>query len=205
MKKIILLFSLVTFSSYVFAQKIPTISLNKTQIPSQIKYLGKLIDAFQFSDSEGKHFLITSETGIYSTPKYDDFRNAKINAQHYIEKNGKLVQTWKINDAILDCSLDLEATFLKNSIQVTDLDKDGKAEIWIPYKLGCYGDVSPRQMKIIMYRGQQKFAMRGETKLHYAGKTYGGGFKFDNAFLKQDKLIQDFARKLWNTCSPVKI
>ena len=54
-------------------------------------------------------------------------------------------------------------------------------------------------MKIIMYQGQQKYAMRGQNKVKVSDKEfYGGDYKFDNAFLDGPTMFRDFAKKMWN-------
>jgi len=72
------------------------------------------------------------------------------------------------------------------------------------YETVCHGDVSPSDMKIIMYEGQQKFAMRGENKINYGTgdngqKMYAGGeYKIDDAFSNGPTVFLEFAKKLWN-------
>ena len=62
---------------------------------------------------------------------------------------------------------------------------------------------NPCLLKIIMYEGTQKYAMRGETK-QYNGKSdngvqlyYGGEYKQDKAFSEGPKDFLKFAKKLW--------
>lgn len=70
--------------------------------------------------------------------------------------------------------------------------------MWVMYRTVCHGDVSPMEMKVIMYQGTQKYAMRGETRVKTSEtETYGGDYKFDPAFAKAPKAIKDFAMKLW--------
>jgi hypothetical protein len=72
-------------------------------------------------------------------------------------------------------------------------------EVWIMYTTVCHGDVSPGDMKIIMYEGKQKFAMRGHDKVQVSEKDFDGGdYKFDQAFNAGPKAFRDFAVKLWN-------
>lgn len=59
-------------------------------------------------------------------------------------------------------------------------------------------------LKIIMYEGTQKFAMRGKTRV-FAGidkkdvKHYlGGEYKYDGAFANGPKEFLAFAKKLWD-------
>lgn len=175
--------------------------LEKSKLPSGIKYPGKLQNALRWSDKSGDNILVTAETGNYRNPKFkheNDGADAELYAGHYMVGDS-LQLTWKVYDFINDCNVDLEATFIKNTLQVTDLNNDGVGEVWLMYKTVCQGDVSPLTMKIIMYEGNQKFAMRGHNKVKVSASEYiGGDYKFDEAFSAGPVAFRDFALKLWN-------
>ncbi len=192
------------FSTSLFGQtpvKLTKLDINK--LPFNIKVQGKVQNAVRWTDSSGDNIVVTSETGKYISKKAkgddEDLANAELFAYRYIVANNEAQQTWKVYDFIKDCPLDLEATFIKNTLQVTDLNKDGVSEIWLMYKTVCHGDVSPYDMKIIMYQGQQKYAMRGRNKAKITEKEFEGGeYKLDPAFSNAPKEFIDFAKKLWN-------
>ncbi|MES2328006.1 MAG: hypothetical protein V4539_00295 [Bacteroidota bacterium] len=81
---------------------------------------------------------------------------------------------------------------------MTDLNKDGKAEVWIAYKVSCQGDVSPVTMKIIMYQDNKKFALRGATRVKVSASEYrGGDYTLDEAFKNASPEIRQYAENLW--------
>jgi hypothetical protein len=175
--------------------------LSPNTIPKGIPYTGKIKDAVRWIDQQGDNVVITTETGIYANKKSEngEGRDADLFASHYLIRKAGIEPTWKVTDRIKDCPLDVQVAFIKKAFQVTDLDKDGMAEVWIMYKTACHGDMSPCDMKIIMYEGQQKFAMRGTNKIKVSEtETYGGEYKMDDAFTKGPKVFSDFAKKLWN-------
>ena len=182
--------------------QIKTTNLSLTKLPNGIKFSGKIKTAVRWTDKSGDNIVITTETGEKTSKKEeptDDVREASLYAYHYIVGKDRTFLTWKIYDFVKDCSFDIEASFIKNSFQVTDLNNDGFAEVWIMYKTVCTSDVSPCDMKIIMYQGQQKYAMRGQNKVKVSDKEfYGGDYKFDNAFLDGPTMFRDFAKKMWN-------
>jgi len=184
-------------------QEIKITRLTSTQIPAQIQYSGKFKDGVRFTDKDGDHIIITAETGHYVNKQIkheDDGGDAELYAFNYLIKENSIELKWKVYDFIHDCPVDYEASFVKNTLQVTDLDHDGAAEVWLMYRTVCHGDVSPEDMKIIMYQQQQKFAMRGETKVEVAANHYeGGNYKFDKAFTDGPKEFREFAIKLWNS------
>jgi hypothetical protein len=178
--------------------------LDVNRLPIGIKYEGKIKNAVRWTDNLGDNIVITTETGIYRSKKFKHENNgsdAELFAYHFIISNDTVKQTWRVYDFISDCPVEIETSFIKNTFQITDLNKDGIAEIWLMYKTVCHGDISPCDMKIIMYQGQQKFAMRGQNRVQtssYPEEFYGGEYKFDKAFIDGQIEFRDFAKKLWD-------
>lgn len=183
--------------------------IDSTQFPKSVKYEGFIKNAVRWKDKLGDNIVITTETGIYTSKKFkhefDDSGDAELFAYHFIAANNEVKQTWKIYDYIADCPVDIVASFVKNTFQITDLNKNGIAEVWLMYKTVCHGDVSPSNMKVIMYEGQKKYAMRGENKVQIGSDDndkasfIGGEFKFDENFKKAPKTFKDYAQNLWNS------
>lgn len=186
----------------VFGQgKITLTNLSKSEIPKGISYKGNLKEAVRWIDGSGVNLVITSETEetTSSSAPSEDYRDKSLYAYHFLLFEDSISQTWKVTDFIKECPLDIAANFVKNTFQVTDLDKDGIAEVWMMYILTCTGDVSPAEMKIILYEGTQKYAVRGHNKVDVGnGQLEGGDYKFDKAFDKAPASFRDFAKKLWN-------
>ena len=191
-----LLFLLVSGQNS-FAQLVVT-KLDKAHLPKGIHYKGQLINALRWTDKAGNHVVITTETGEFPSKEGEDFRSMRLAAQHFLLTSDSLRQTWQMQDGVTDCPVDMMATFTKNTFQVTDLNKDGLGEVWLMYKTVCHGDVSPVTMKIIMYQGAQKFAMRGRNRVKVsATESEGGEYQFDPAFQAGPKEFRMFALALW--------
>lgn len=182
-------------------------SVSLKSLPKGISFEGKFLDAVKWRDSIGNNIVLRTETGIHVNKKYahedNDGYDAEILAYHYLIGNGTVKLLWKVYDYISDCPVDIEAEFFKDTFPVTDLDNDGIAEVWLMYKKVCHGDVSPCVMKIIMYEGTQKYAMRGENKVFGGtdekGKKYyiGGSYNFDSAFDEGPMEFLAYAKQLW--------
>ena len=196
-----LIFFLVFCTLKIIGQnKIVVTKIDINKIPKEIKYNGKVKSAITWNDKLGKNFVLTCETGEFETKNSEnDGRDSEIYAYHFILSKNIIKQNWKIYDYIKDCPVDIEASFLKNTLNITDLNNDGIGEIWIMYKIVCHGDVSPCEMKIIMYQGKQKLAMRGQNRVKVSDKEYyGGNYTFDKAFNEAPNYYKDYAKKLWN-------
>lgn len=181
--------------------------IDSTQFPASIKYEGFIKNAVRWKDKSGDNIVLTTETGIYHSDKlkheFDDSSDAELYAYHFIISNNNARQTWRVKDFIADCPVDITASFVKNTFKITDLDKNGIAEVWLMYKTVCHGDVSPSNMKIIMYEGNHKYAMRGENKVQVGSDEndkasfIGGEFKLDANFKNGPKVFKEYAQNLW--------
>ncbi|MEI6090225.1 MAG: hypothetical protein WCR42_07225 [bacterium] len=216
---VILLFaiSMPTFS------QIKAVKISKSQIPTEIKYSSIPICSYKWTDKLGTNYLICSMSKEYAPPeaiearkhyqitKYDDyidtmydsyeadFINRELYAARYCVSNGKVNVVWQLEDEVHQCPADMTLKFLGKP-QITDLNGDNTAEVWFLYTLGCRSDVSPVDMKLIMYDGKNKYAIRGTRILQYEGQTEfdGGDKKMDEAFYKLSDNYQKYAWKLWN-------
>ncbi|WP_343632871.1 hypothetical protein [Fluviicola sp.] len=180
-------------------EKITLTKLTKSELPKEITYKGNLKEAVRWMDESGVNLVVTSETeeAVSKSAPSEDYREKYLFAHHYLLFEDSISQTWKVTDFTKECPLDLAADFVKN-IQVTDLDKDGMGEVWLMYIVTCKGDVSPAEMKIILYEGTQKFALRGHNQVDIGnGQLEGGDYKFDKAFNQGPEVFRDFAKKLW--------
>ncbi|MBQ7586267.1 MAG: hypothetical protein IJU40_08485 [Desulfovibrionaceae bacterium] len=164
----------------------------------QIK--GKIFKKISFSDQLGQKTVILSHSGIYQT-KTSDPEQPNTNGDLYaygFKTTGDAKETlFTMHDFVHECEVYATAEFAKGSPLVTDLDKNGISEVWIIYYVSCHGDVSPDVLKILMYEGQTKYALRGETFVHVDGMDYGGKYTADPAFKTAPKAFLKYADKLW--------
>ncbi len=163
---------------------------------------GKLWKKKAYTDSRGKNLVILTHTGIYtSKPTADpDFICSSGDLYAYGYTNDGAVPptlSWRMHDYVHECETSARADFSQDSPIVTDLDGNGISEVWITYYIGCHGDVSPDGMKILMYEGNKKYALRGETFVHVDGMDQGGKYKADPAFSSAPSVFRQYADKLW--------
>jgi hypothetical protein len=205
----IILALLVNAINTAFAQVQPVIELNSYDIvknPYSIHFIGKVKDAYTWKDKNGEHLVVLSETGNYFNEKFkheNDGGDAELLAAHFNVEQGIAQQSWKIYDFISDCPIDYSARFIPDAFRVTDLNDDGTSEVWVMYEKFCKGDQSPNDMKLIMYSGAQKYALRGTTKISIGeddtGEEHydGGDYKIDPAFDLAPSEFLTYAKKMW--------
>lgn len=187
-------------SSYAH-EKLNCTSVKLKDLPKKLSYKGFFKDAYSWTDKDGQHLTLITETGEVSSSKDQnyDYRDAELYAYDYIVQKDSFRLIWKLYDFVNECPVDLNVHFVNNTFQITDINKDGVGEIWVMYRMGCYGDVSPLEMKIIMYQGLQKYAMRGRSKVEVSkSEKDGGEYKFDVSFLNGPNEFKEFAKQLWS-------
>lgn len=185
--------------SQVCLAQVKVTKLAKNSIPKSISYNGNIVEAVSWKDSLGNNIVLLTATDItQSKTDPDAGSEAALYAYHFIVSNDSCKQTWRVYDFIKDCPVDMFLHFIDKSLAVTDLDKDGKAETWMIYKVSCQGDVSPVTMKLIMYENDKKFASRGTTRVQVSENRFDGGdHSFDEAFKNGPAAFRQYADKLW--------
>jgi len=175
-------------------------------VPPSIKYPGQAKDILRWTDRQGDHLLIFSE--MLAPSKEDTLgRDAEIFAGHYLKTGGQWALQWKVTDFERDCPVDVGASFIPQSVAVTDLDNNHIPEVSFMYRTYCIGGVDPHSLKLIMYEGKQKFAIRGETVVNLPDQpVYGGSMKIDISFKSAPRTFEQFAVQQWqrNRSHPLK-
>ena len=205
-KPLCLLLLCVLLSSLSWAQ-LRTEKLTKAALPKAFKYKGTLVDGLTWTDSAGKHFVVLAETGPFvgKNQKSDwtdcegDCEDAEVYAYHYVKAKDSSFLLWQLTDFVRTCPFDVVAEFSKESLSVTDFDRDGRAEVWFVYKTTCTSDVSPKNMKLFMYEEKNKYAIRGTSKVTAGPEgPIGGELQPDAAFKSGPPIFRTFATRLWN-------
>jgi hypothetical protein len=174
--------------------------LDKNSIPNSIHYTGVMEQAIRWTDNTGDNIVILTLTEIKQSNNAPDdgYSGGALFAYHFLPSGDSANQTWKVYDYVKECPVDMFLYFVDKAFSVTDLNNDGKAEVWIMYKVSCQGDVSPVPMKIIMYQDNKKFTVRGTTRVKGSEKEYlGGTYSFDEAFRNAPAEFRQYAAKLW--------
>ncbi|MCT4581468.1 MAG: hypothetical protein N4A35_08635 [Flavobacteriales bacterium] len=175
-------------------------------IPKYLDFRGSVVEALQWQDNEGEHILIQTVTGHFLWKDYEEGATtymlqdkAEIYAYLFTKPKGekKYHKTWRIYDYNECFGVDWFAGFVPKATTITDLDHDGITEVSIPYVLICRGGMDPGTMKIIMYEGKNKYALRGSTMICKGDTPYGGEYKPSPA-LKDLKLFKTFLEQHWH-------
>lgn len=152
----------------------------------RISIAGTLVMARHLTDRDGDHVLVLSRKAgpSPSAPASGRIEHvALLAALHSRGTSGAWRQTWTIRD-VNDCpGLDGSADFFVQEVSFTDIDRDGRTEVTVPYRMFCGGGIEPDTVKVILRQGTLKLAIRGEAQVRLPGQAFGGEHRHDKALL----------------------
>lgn len=170
-------------------ESLKPIAVAEANIPAAQRLPGKLLEAWRWQDANGENLLVVYRAAIPSRnerraqtdPAFrkkladpatvhiaeDEGRGAQLLVRQYVRKQGTYTELWRLQDSVSDCPVDLILGPAPNSTTVTDIDHNGQSETTVVYALGCRGDVSPDDMKLVMHEGATKYALRGFTVVQF--------------------------------------
>ena len=199
MRNLVLFVVCLLLNSIVNGQ-IKTQAISKSALPKGIRYQGKPVQAIQYQDNTGTFLALTTATGEQAQKGDDEFRQAHLYSYLYqLRGNGQTSLVWQLHDLVSDCNLDIVAEFVPGSFSITDLNKNGMAEIWVAYRIACNGDISPSELKVVMHEGTTKFAKRGIGKIKIGKEIQpDGGEILSDEFKQAPISFMQYASKLWS-------
>lgn len=201
--KLIPIFLGLMFSSPIAASEIQTVPMSTKAVQQEkISLAAPLVKGVMFHDVKGEHLLLLTKRSSPSKRKPDPHRMERheLKATHFKKAAKGWIQEWAINDYV-DCpGLDSEANFYLGKVSITDVNNDGHAEVSVPYNLFCGGGVDSKIIKIIMRTKNEKFALRGKSKIVLPGQEYFGGEMEMDPLLKINKnaAYRDHLIKIWD-------
>ncbi|NOT49661.1 MAG: hypothetical protein HOP10_00115 [Chitinophagaceae bacterium] len=145
------------------------VAMSAEKLPSSLPIKGKFHEAWQWTDKSGENILVTSYVEPYDDKEKNEFgeegQTAELHAAQYVKKDTGYVLVWKNDGGVKACPFDITNEFIKDAITVTDLDKDSLLEVTVAYRTACRSDVSPSNMKLIIYEGTSKYSLNGYSWL----------------------------------------
>jgi len=118
---------------------------------------------------------------------------------------------WQIEQETTCPGLDLDVDFYTDVSDVSDLNKDGVAEVTVASHAFCGGGIDPHDIAIEMREGQSAYTITGQSLITPAGEDPVGGEREDSASLKNapqvlrehmDSVWQQVYKRPWSEASP---
>ncbi|MFK8046486.1 MAG: M949_RS01915 family surface polysaccharide biosynthesis protein [Crocinitomicaceae bacterium] len=183
-------------------------TISYDDIPKYLDFRGTVVEALKWTDKTGDNILIQSVSGHFNWKDYVSDSSSymlqdkwEIYAYLFTKGKGKTEykRVWRVYDYTECFGVDWYAGFIPKATTVTDIDKDGVAEICMPYVSICRGGMDAGTMKIIMYEGTRKYALRGTTMVFCADINKEEGVYKPSENLKENKTFMDFMHNRWET------
>ncbi|MCB0401591.1 MAG: hypothetical protein KDD41_05870 [Flavobacteriales bacterium] len=175
-------------------------------IPKNLDFRGTVVEAIKWTDLSGVNILIQTVTGHFNWKDYhensDEYMiqdKSELYAYLFTKKPGKkdFIKIWRIYDYTECFGVDWFTGFIPKATTITDLDNDGVSEISVPYVSICRGGVDPGTMKIIMYEGDSKYALRGLTMTFCSDQNKVEGTYTPSKNLESNPLFMEFLNNRW--------
>ena len=97
--------------------QIKTITLSKEAIPKSIHYTGHIINAVRYTDNEGEHIMITTETGDINVKEVgNSYLKADVYAYNYLVNGDRQTLAWQMHDFTIVCPVDTKAKYIPKNI-----------------------------------------------------------------------------------------
>lgn len=176
--------------------------INELELPK-----GEFSGMVSYTDKQGSNIVFavkreyTKSVDIFNDGNYVEFAKANFQIINYSINDSIMIKKWVVIDSVDGGQWDANAEIIKNTLQVTDLDNDSVAEIWFAYKIGSRSDLNPITMNLIMFEGNNKYYIKGNTMLDMGNGVYYGGdnnINSDKSFKNCDLRFKSFALKLWD-------
>ena len=120
---------------------------------------GEIAVAFTFNDKLGTNYIIYTEKEVENNI---DSQTKDISIYHFKKSKNKITLLSRVHDFIECSTNDAFGLFiLKNSLSITDLNKDGIAEVTFLYSYNCFCDGGPMNLKLMMLTNGKKYVIRG--------------------------------------------
>lgn len=167
------------------------------KMAEQVDYKGEVIEGKAWQDANGKNFVIFTEIFDKEKAEMNGVKDKFLYAYHFANKGKGYKELRMIQDWEKECDLINHAEFRFNTLNITDLDKDNKAEVTFIYRLGCNMDPTPVPIKLMMFEDGEKYAIRGKTSIE--SMNIPGEMNVDASFNYAPIQFLEFAKKVWES------
>lgn len=194
------------------ASHVPKVDFLANQLKKEVKQTSpKIVDTIcnttyficqKFKDNEGlKHIVvkeINTQSEIYDNIEETTLFNASKQLEVIIYLNND--QYVRVFDYI-ECGDNAEVNFIKNSLTISDINKNGIKEVTFLYDLICNSDFYPADMKLIMIEGDKKYKIRGSKMFFVLDNgddiPQNINYNIDESFKSAPDEFLDFATDIW--------
>ena len=164
-----------------------------------------------WQDNDAYALVVVREIRYIKEADWNDEIGTEISLNYYVLKynNGKFEKEYNWCEKVDACHFDSENNNI--NFQITDLNKDGKLEVWCVNENYCKSDVSPNELVVYMYENGNIYVMKSVTNIPKMeitdaeikewikdGNTAYSINQFDSKFLSISDQFRQYAIKIRN-------
>lgn len=164
---------IVAGGASVAAAEISATPLRGDELPPRLRLPGTPVAAARkFTDKNGENYVVwvrTPTRTVHTKSGDGELQACELYAVHAVRKTptSPFRELRRIRDHVVGCEFSVVSGVVSDSIAVTDLDRDGRAEVTFLYQSYCTNDaLGPQPMKLMLTENGKKFAIRGTTQAH---------------------------------------
>jgi hypothetical protein len=118
-----------------------------------------------WQDDDAYALVVVREIRYIKEADWNDEIGTEISLNYYVLKynNGKFEKEYNWCEKVDACHFDSENNNI--NFQITDLNKDGKLEVWCVNENYCKSDVSPNELVVYMYENGNIYVMKSVTNI----------------------------------------
>ena len=167
------------------------------KMAAQVDYKGDVLKGKAWQDANGKNFVIFTKMFDKEKADRNGVKDKFLYAYHFADKGDGYKKIRMIKDWEKECDLINHAEFRFKTLNITDRDRDNKAEITFIYRLGCNMDPTPVPMKLMMLEDGEKYAIRGKTAIERM--NIADEMNVDPSFNEAPDEFLSFAKEIWES------
>lgn len=160
------------------------------------------IKSVHFHDREGEGLLVLSRVDGQATDPDTEEEVDKVVLQATLYGRASAADAfkarWQIEQETTCPGLDLDVDFYTDVSDVSDLNKDGVAEVTVASHSFCGGGIDPHDIAIEMREGQASYTITGQSLITPPGEEPFGGEREDSASLKNaPQVLREHMDAVW--------
>ncbi|KAB5623342.1 M949_RS01915 family surface polysaccharide biosynthesis protein [Pseudomonas parafulva] len=160
------------------------------------------LKSVHFHDREGEGLLVLSRVDGQATDADSEQEVDKVVLKATLygraSESEAFKPRWQIDQETTCPGLDLDVDFYTDVSDVTDLNKDGVAEVTVASHAFCGGGIDPHDISIEMREGEAIYSISGQSQISPAGEEPIGGEREDSASLKSaPQVLREHMDAVW--------
>lgn len=158
--------------------------------------------SLRFTDSHGEYAVVFSRRATHGEDPADGVVVDRIVLSAIVQQlpasqEGKEGR-WQHSGEVECDGVDIEAHFYPETFSVTDLDRNGTAELTFAYYRFCGGGIDPRDVTVVLKEGGSAYVLEGQSLVKVGDDpAFGGEFEMEAALAKAPIWLQKKVLTTW--------